>query len=226
MEHSRETENLQQAVYHKLVSIPATRRYLVAYSGGLDSTVLLHILASLAPRLKVSVLAIHVDHRLQAKSKKWAQFCLATCKELAVPAQVHTLEGSPPKGASVEAWAREQRYARIAAQIEPGDTVVTAHHQRDQAEALLLQLFRGAGPHGLAATAGQTSLGRGTLLRPLLDVGYASLKDYAHAHELKWLEDPSNGDQRFDRNFLRGEILPRLRNRWPSVAFLSVGATQ
>ncbi len=195
----------------------AERRILVAVSGGLDSEVLLHAAAAYARRRSIPIAAVHVDHALHADSPLWAQRSRASAAALAVPCAILTVDDTPPPGGSVEAWARTRRYRAIEAFMADGDVVVTAHHEDDVAETLLLQLLRGAGPHGLAAIAPVRPFGRGHLARPLLAATRRQLHDYAVRHGLRWSEDPSNADERHDRNFLRHRVLPLLRERWPAA---------
>lgn len=196
---------------------PATVR--VAYSGGRDSHVLLHWLAghraTLAPH---RLWAIHVDHGLHPDSARWAMHCVAVCAALGLPLDVRRVDAQPKRGESAEAVARAARYAALAADMSDGDLLLTAHHQADQAETVLLALLRGAGLAGVAAMPARRRFGPGWLLRPLLDWPASRLAGYAQTHALQWVEDPSNGNARFDRNFLRAEVLPRLGTRWPAAA--------
>lgn len=193
-------------------------RYCVAYSGGLDSHVLLHALAELRSDLPATeVHAVYIDHGLQIASRQWAEHCGAICAALHVPFQAIAVEARAAHGASPEAAARAARYQALAALLEPGDSLLTAHHQDDQAETLLLQLLRGAGPQGLAAMPCCASLGQGVHVRPLLGFTRAELHDYARRRQLIWIEDVSNADAAFERNYLRVEIMPRLRARWPAM---------
>lgn len=192
---------------------PANARLIVAYSGGLDSTVLLHLLArSSQPGLR----AVHVHHGLQPAAEHWAEHCAAVCEGLDVPmslCRVHVQGGAR----GVEAAARDARYAALRAQMRAGDVLVTAHHQDDQAETVLLRLLRGTGPHGLAAMRAVTAFAPGRLWRPLLHAPRAELRAYAEAQGLQWIEDPQNTQADFSRSFLRSEILPRLQARWPAA---------
>lgn len=201
-----------------LHALPAARRYSVALSGGCDSTVLLHAMATLRPRLGgVSLASVHVDHGLHEDSAAWSQHCRAFAGELGVECTVLKVNAHPSPGQSREAAARTARYAALANWLQPRDVLLTAHHREDQAETLLLQLLRGAGAAGLAAMPVHTALGRGVLARPLLGVSREALRVYALHYDLLWIEDPSNFDTSFDRNYLRHDILPRLRTRWPGA---------
>ncbi|MGI9272877.1 MAG: tRNA lysidine(34) synthetase TilS [Woeseiaceae bacterium] len=190
-------------------------RYVVAFSGGLDSTVLLHALAA---QSDVPVLAVHIDHGLQDGSNEWALQCAPIAAAFNVVFRSARVSIQDASAQGLEAAARDARYAEFATLMNPGDWLLSAHHQDDQAETLLLNLFRGGGPAGLAGIAAIKPFGCGFLARPLLQFSRSQLRDYANLHDLHWLEDPSNEDSRFDRNFLRHEILPRIESRWPGVA--------
>jgi tRNA(Ile)-lysidine synthase len=195
-----------------------TAKLCVALSGGLDSTVLLHAMAALATEVPVKLRAIHVDHGLQAASPAWADACAAACRSAGVPLEILSLALAPPRGASVEAAAREARYAALAPLLEDGEWLLTAHHRNDQLETVLIQLLRGAGVAGLAAMPARVAFGRGSHVRPLLDFDRAELAAYAGAHRLAWIDDPMNLDPRFDRGWLRSRVLPAIRERWPAAA--------
>jgi tRNA(Ile)-lysidine synthase len=196
-------------------------RLCIALSGGLDSTVLLVALAQLAHegRLKARVRAIHVDHALQVDSAQWAR----ACRELASGNGVafDDVRVAVPRvaGQSPEAAARAARYAALAERLEPGEVLLTAHHADDQLETILLQWLRGG---GLRSIAGMAPLGCfGTTAwhaRPLLEFTRDELAAWAGKQGLHWQDDPSNLDRRFDRNYLRLDVLPALRQRWPAVA--------
>ncbi len=197
---------------------PHARRLLVGYSGGLDSHVLLHGLAMQRQRWPDRTLeAWYVDHGLQAASAAWGEHCAHICHILHVSFRALKIDARPASGESPEAAARRARYAAFAAELGPDAALLVAHHRDDQAETLLLQLLRGAGPHGLAAMPAAARLSHGWLLRPLLDVDRAELLAYARAHGLRWIEDASNADLGFDRNYLRHQVLPLLRERWPAA---------
>lgn len=189
----------------------------IALSGGLDSSVLLHLLADLSRQQALPPLsAIHVHHGLQAVADAWPEHCRQFCAELGVPLQVEFVQVAA--GASLERAAREARYAALAGQLAPGELLLTGQHRDDQAETLLFRLLRGAGVRGLAGMPLQRLLGQGTLLRPLLGVARSELEAYAQRHGLRWVEDPSNADTRLARNFLRREVLPPLARHWPQAS--------
>lgn len=202
-----------------LKQLPAVEQYWIALSGGLDSQVLLYAMATLRHELPgTSLHAIHIDHRIQPESAEWAASCAVVCQQLNIDYHCHAIEVLTEAGDSLEAVARDKRYAVFASLIKSGDCLLTAHHQDDQAETLLLQLMRGAGPHGLAAMPVCTTFAGGHHARPMLDTTREELEAYATAHALTWVDDKSNADTRFDRNYMRHEIIPMLRKRWPAVS--------
>jgi tRNA(Ile)-lysidine synthase len=188
----------------------------IAYSGGVDSHVLLHICAS-QPDLRPHIVAVHVHHGLQQAADAWAEHCRAQCQTLGVDFRLLRIDASPKSRESPEAAARRARYAALRPLLADGDVLLVGQHREDQMETLLLQLFRGGGINGLAAMPAATGFGRGQLLRPLLAVGKQTLLKYARDHALQWVEDPSNANSSFDRNFLRNDIIPLLKQRWPEL---------
>ncbi|WNZ79564.1 tRNA lysidine(34) synthetase TilS [Pseudomonas sp. P105] len=189
----------------------------IAFSGGLDSTVLLHLLASLSKTQTLPPLrAVHVHHGLQAVADAWPDHCRSVCKALGVPLEVVNVQVRA--GASVERAAREARYAAFVALLHSNEVLLTGQHRDDQAETLLFRLLRGAGVRGLSAMPRQRPLGQGYLLRPLLDVSRAELEAYATQQGLNWIEDPSNDDHRYARNFLRQRVFPVLTEQWPQAS--------
>ncbi|MGB1310235.1 MAG: tRNA lysidine(34) synthetase TilS [Leucothrix sp.] len=195
-----------------LLSVLEQRNFLVAYSGGLDSHVLLHLMSNVPD---IAVRAVHVDHGLQDVSPWWSRHCRDICSELGIPLERVSLKLDVPAGHSIEAYARKQRYAAFAELLEPDEVLLTAHHQNDQAETLLIQLLRGAGGAGLSAMPVIAQFAKGQHFRPLLNFSRQQFEAYAEQHGLSFVEDMSNADLRFDRNFLRHQILPQLKERWP-----------
>jgi tRNA(Ile)-lysidine synthase len=185
-------------------------KLLLAYSGGLDSSVLLHLLVQVNKTLPFQLSAQHVHHGLSTNADAWADFCVSTCKQLNVPIVISTVKVENA-GLGIEAAARAARYQAL--QKSEANFMLLAHHQDDQAETFLLQLARGAGVKGLAGMA----VASGKLLRPLLDAPRRALLDYAKQHRLTWIEDESNADTKFDRNFMRHEILPVLAKQYPAI---------
>jgi tRNA(Ile)-lysidine synthase len=162
--------------------------------------------------------AIHVDHGLHPESPKWVAHCREQCEDLTVPLEVRGLKLRKGRGESREAVARQARYAALRDAVGHGDLLLTAQHLDDQAETLVLALLRGSGVKGLAAMPMVARLGAAWLVRPLLGYPRAALLAYARAQRLAWVEDPSNADLSYDRNFLRARVLPLLAERWPASA--------
>lgn len=207
-----------QQLLAALKRIPNVTRYLVAYSGGMDSHVLLHALTSVRGDLDTDIDVVHINHGLNRDAHAWSQHCRSICNTLSVTCHVYEVNAAPEPGDSPEAAARRARYSRLADIVQSGDCVLTAHHQDDQAETVLLQMLRGAGPRGLAAMPVYTEFSRGLLARPLLAFTREELHGYALREGLRWVDDDSNFDTGYQRNFLRHEVLPLLKSRWPSMA--------
>lgn len=201
-----------------LQRFPDASRYWVAFSGGVDSHALLHASTVLRDKQALpEVVAAHINHGLHPEADDWERHCAQVCQALCIPFTAIPVQAHPRTGESPEAVARQARYQALWVVIAEGDMLLTAHHRDDQAETLLLQLVRGAGTLGLAAMPACAPFGQGWLGRPLLDVSRAMLEQYGHAQELRWISDSSNADTRYDRNFIRHQVLPVLQARWPSL---------
>jgi tRNA(Ile)-lysidine synthase len=194
-----------------------TASLCTAVSGGLDSTALLTALA-LLPGARRRLRAVHVDHRLHPSSPAWAAHCRAVAEQLEIPLTVLEIDVDRTSGSSLEAAAREARYRALERQLRDSEVLLTAQHADDQLETVLLQLLRGAGLPGIAAMPPIAPFGRGRLARPLLAMELSEIETWARARELRWIEDDTNADERFDRNYLRRRILPLVRARWPSAS--------
>jgi tRNA(Ile)-lysidine synthase len=192
--------------------------FCVGLSGGLDSTVLLAALADAGVPQAVPLRAVHVDHGLHADASLWSAHSSAVADRAGVACEIVRVDARPRPGESPEAAARAARYAAFAARLLDGEALLTAHHGDDQLETVLLQCLRGGGLRAVAGMWPIAKFARGWHVRPLLGFGRADLRAWADGRRLEWLEDPSNADQRFDRNYLRGEVLPRLLARWPAAA--------
>ncbi len=215
------------ALLEVLHRLPPARRYWLGFSGGVDSHVLLHALSRVRSQLAVDeLLAIHINHALQSQADQWQAHCQQVCADLGVTFHAFTVDAHAAEGESPEARARQARYQAWQTLLQPGDVLMTGHHQDDQAETLLLQLLRGAGSAGLSAMPFYAPLAAGGLARPLLNFTRQELVDYAREQGLCWIEDPSNQDDRFARNFLRNQVMPLLRQRWPSVSATLARAAQ
>lgn len=200
------------------LGLPPGIRLRVAYSGGLDSHVLLHAAARLPESGAWPVSAVHVDHGLHPESARWAEHCRGVCRTLGVPLRVERVRVDGIRERGLEDAARRARYGAFARLLEPDEVLLTAHHRDDQAETVLLQLLRAAGPHGLAAMPPIGRLAQGRLARPLLGFGRVALRDYAQREGLVWVEDASNREEGIARNFLRAQIFPALVAYWPQAA--------
>lgn len=193
----------------------ALQRWVVGFSGGLDSTVLLHVLSQLPQR--PPLLALHVHHGLSARADDWVTHAEAVARACGAGWQVERV-AVERRQASLEDAARRARYDVYDRILRPGDGLLLGHHRDDQAETLLLRLLRGAGPRGLGAMAAVRGQGAGLLLRPLLSLPRTLLEACARELNLSWIEDDSNGDDRLDRNYIRRHIAPLLAARWPAAS--------
>ena len=192
------------------------RRFYIAYSGGIDSHVLLHCCASIA-ELKPKLVAVYIHHGLQVEADAWALHCNKTAQDLGVDFLTLPVNAHPSRGESPEEAARNARYQALQSLITKDDVLLLAQHQEDQLETVLLQLFRGTGLSGLSGMAQQSKFGLGIMLRPLLTTPKQLILEYAHRHQLHWVEDPSNQSNDYDRNYLRNSIVPLLKQRWPVI---------
>jgi tRNA(Ile)-lysidine synthase len=189
----------------------------VAFSGGPDSTALLHALSQLPDARTRGLRAVHVDHALQGDSASWAIECQHVCAALDVPCEVLRVQVDTRGGSGIEAAARDARYGALSTHLQAGECLVLGHHRDDQAETVLLKLLRGAGPEGLGGMRALRPFADGQLWRPLLDLSRRQLRDYITAHQLVVIDDPSNNDTRLGRNYLRREVLPQLLQHWPQA---------
>ena len=210
-------DRLLDSLGRNLAELPgAPRNFAVAFSGGADSTVLLAAICRLTPRPEVR--ALHVDHGLHPDSKTWERCCRAAAAALGVGYRSLRCPVEAVPGESLEARAREVRYRALKELLAPGETLLTAHHADDQLETVMLRLLRGTGVRGLRGIAPLRPFGAGFLARPLLGMSRAEILAAARDWGLEWIEDPSNRDTRFDRNYVRAELIPRITERWPAAA--------
>src|SRR6266700_4218040 len=196
-------------------AVPPGAHLALGLSGGIDSVALLSILLELAPALRFSLRAVHVNHGISPNAGRWAEFCSGLCGKSQVPLQLETVDLSPYRSLGLEGAARQARH-EVFARLE-ADFVVLAQHRDDQAETLLLRLLRGAGLRGLAAMSPSRSL-PGSRARPLREVSRAEIEAYARLRGLDWIEDESNADTARRRNFLRREAIPLLERQFPAAS--------
>lgn len=208
------------SLLRKLEPFLSSKSFVLGLSGGMDSIVLLSLLNKLANKnqIKSSLRAIHVNHHLHKDSDIWQKFCESICDRLGVDLYCESVDltNEAEIVSSLENRARELRYGVFESQLATNEMLLLAHHQDDQMETLLFRLMRGSSLQGLSAIPAYRKLAKSSLLRPLLDVPRSALMSYAEKEELEWIEDDSNSDTKFDRNFLRHEILPLVEARWPS----------
>ena len=211
------THRVSEAVDSAIDTLPPGP-ILVAYSGGLDSTSLLHALAANDRARARGLRAVHIDHGIHDSSTVWARHCEMFALALGIEFIVRRVGVTRQPDLGLEASARRARYAAIETLLSPGEIVALAHHRDDQTETVLLKLLRGAGPEGIGAMRPMRRLGGGYAWRPLLGLPRAALREYANTQGLSWIGDPSNEDPGIDRNYLRLQVLPRIVARWPEAA--------
>lgn len=202
----------RQLVKHK------NAKLVLALSGGLDSRLLLHLLSRYVEQNpETEIEAVHVHHGLSENADQWAKRCTQWCLEYQIPFSIEYAKLDLKSKQSLEAQARDARYSLLEKYLAPNDVLLTAQHADDQLETLLLALKRGSGPAGLAAMGQESEFASGYLLRPLLGYTRAELETEAQDLQLEWVEDESNQNTDFDRNFLRHEVIPKLAKRWPHI---------
>ncbi|MGS0681159.1 tRNA lysidine(34) synthetase TilS [Shewanella sp. 125m-7] len=196
------------------------RKLVLAYSGGVDSEILAHGLSQFAKaNLDIECLLVHVHHGLSSNANTWAQHCISQAQHYELGCAIKRVEVKLAPRLSVEAQARTVRYQALLSELEHGDVLMTAHHQDDQLETVLLALKRGLGPKGLAAMGKvQRFEQENWLIRPLLDFSKVEIEAYAKQHNITHIQDESNFDDKYDRNFLRLEVIPTLKQRWSAIA--------
>lgn len=214
--------HITSALHHSLKNlfeVHGNIELIIAYSGGIDSQVLLHALVQLKQKKLISnkITVCHVNHGLSDNAQSWQKLAEQECSKLSVKLVVKCVNVQGKAQHSLEALARDARYSALKSLRDEKSIVLTGHHSDDQSETFLLALKRGAGLKGLSAMSEQTTLGQHLLVRPLLSVSRQEIEGYAKTHQLTWVEDESNLDTCFDRNFIRQKIMPLLRERWPSI---------
>ncbi len=209
-----DNQNIEAIISNEINSLDS-RKFLLAFSGGVDSMVLLDLLMNLvkeSDQLRV----VHINHNLNEYSDDWAQFSSKVCEKYDLPL-INASVKPKRQGKGLEADARALRYQSFREIIQDNEYLLTGHHQDDQMETLLYRIFRGTGIGGLRAIRRKTKFGKGFLYRPMLSVSRDKIEEYARLKNLKWICDSSNNDSSYDRNYLRKDIIPLIKKRWPSV---------
>jgi tRNA(Ile)-lysidine synthase len=201
----------------RLIAQESPTAVLVGFSGGMDSTALLHLLANDASVRTRGLRAVHVHHGLHPDADAWAQHCLQVCAALGIACDVVRVTVERDRGLGPEAAARQARRHAFAQALGANESLALAQHRDDQAETFLLRALRASGPDGLGSMRPWRRFAAGWMWRPLLDTPHEVLLGYARTNGLVWIEDPSNADIALDRNFLRHRVLPLLRERWPQA---------
>ena len=201
--------------FSDLIDKDKPARYVVGYSGGIDSTVLLHAINKMTG--DIPVVAVHINHQLIPQAAEWEKHCRKFSESISVEFLSRKVIIDMNSGYGLEAASRKGRYDSFKQLIRKNDYLLTAHNQDDQVETVLLNIFRGCGLRGIRGIPASRKFFEGRLVRPLLRVSRNEISEYANKYKLSWIEDPSNQYQKYDRNFLRHKILAQLKTRWPAV---------
>jgi len=193
-----------------------TKNYYVALSGGADSLVLLNELKKLQKDNDLNLIAIHINHNVQKDSKKWKTICENICKKNEIKFITHSLRSKKNSSSNLEKKLRDERYRFFEKTLEKNSILFMGHHLDDVIETFFLRALRGSGIEGLSSIPKQRALGKGKLVRPFLNISKSEILARAKKDKLKFIKDPSNKDNYFDRNYLRNEVLPKIEKRWPS----------
>jgi tRNA(Ile)-lysidine synthase len=220
-------ESIQQVVFQQLQAV-ASQQFnsiefqsipiIVGYSGGLDSSVLLHACHQLQQQHQFNQLsAVHINHGLQSQNDAWQQHCEESCLNYAI--QLHRKKFNlAEQGDKSENAARQARYQVFSELLNTPKILLLAHHLDDQVETMLFRMIRGTGVHGLSGIPQTRALANGWIARPLLHSSREQLQRYAQKHQLDWVEDPSNLKSDYSRNYLRNQVLPSIQSKWPQYS--------
>ena len=194
-------------------SIDFKKKIYIAFSGGIDSSVLVDILGKNAFKLKLNITVIHVNHNISSNSLIWMKHCKEFCSKLGlnfISEEVNIISS----GGGIESAARKARYKIFNKYLNNEEQILTAHHMNDVTETIFLRLLRGTGIDGLSGLEKSRKLGKGLLIRPFLEVSKKEIEEYAKENDINYIFDETNKDNEYDRNFLRNEIFPKLDARW------------
>ena len=207
---------LDQKIKEAIISIPSSDRYFIALSGGMDSIALAYFCVPYLKEKTTNIQAIHINHNLSPNAQAWADFCEICCLELGIACHVVNVS-VVSEGEGLEAAARKARYAEFNRYLQEGGVLLQGHHLNDQAETVLMRFLKGLGPESLKGIPKERAISNGLLYRPWLDIPRESLVSEVKQRKLSWVEDESNQDVRYERNYLRNEVLPLLRKRHSSI---------
>ncbi|PCH85959.1 MAG: tRNA lysidine(34) synthetase TilS [Piscirickettsiaceae bacterium] len=211
--------NFSDSIQSALTLTPDCKKVIIAYSGGVDSHVLMHVCSGLQQvRSSLTFEAVYIDHGLHKDSDKWRIHCERVANKLSIDFNFIKVDARDVNGEGPEQAARHARYGAFKHIVGEHSVLFTAQHQDDQAETVLLQLFRGCGIDGLAAMPLVDAFSRGHIVRPFLDIDRVAIQAYAALHELEWVEDPSNAELNYSRNYLRQVVIPNIKQRWPAFS--------
>ncbi len=213
----RERAFSAESLLRILRSYPKAGSYIVGFSGGADSTALLHALNIIRHQLDVEISAVHVNHGLHKDADQWQAHCESFCRAYNIRLSCLHIDLKHDTGKGMEAEARTLRYRAMTGLVDKNTALLTAHHADDQSETLVLNLMRGSGVDGLSAMPESRPIGKGLLQRPLLGFSNEHLLQYLRQNRIEWIDDPSNQMLDQDRNFLRNQVIPQLEQRWPGI---------
>ena len=194
-------------------NVDLNKKIYVAFSGGPDSSAMIHLISKMKTDMKIAPQAIHINHNLSDKSDDWESHCKNVCLDLNIDLITESVQ-IKSEGGGIESAARKSRYKIFKSILKEDEQIILAHHSDDVAETILMRMLRGTGIEGIEGPKQKRNLGNGILIRPFLEVSKKQILEYLKENKVDFIEDDSNKDNKFDRNFLRNKIFPLLEDRW------------